>query len=315
MKLVAAAVGLLAATVAGAAPALGTYLVDRNVATPALQVDKTGHALVSYKLGGTVKRVLICCAVNALPPKAGAQQVAFQIDYSGGWKSLKQANYWKTIKNACTGRYDGPPLAFKVFACKASDGSYWALQQWQRMLPNLGFAPWRPDQSVQELHISHWKGALPVLTVKTNWAWGGQYEQIVGTYAYAGQPVYGFKATSSGVPLDTWGRNVYLDTFGSQYGPDWKRENSFLAQGTNGRFCYSLGPRPPYPGYPASGPRQGNGSKYRLSALGPGVTPIVSVEVPSPGAFDANDAAKAQLESAGNALVQSLGFTSSQCHA
>jgi hypothetical protein len=296
-RLLAAAVVALAA----ATPASGTYLVDRDATVPKLQVDATGHALVTYREKGTVKRVLVWGAVNALPPRAGGTQVAFKIDYSGRAK---------TVKNVCK-RYDGPALPFLVLACKAPDGSYWALQSWQRMLPNLGFAPWRPEQSVTELHISHWKGPLPQLTVKANWAWGGQYQQLVGAYSYAGKPVYGFKASGAGAPLDTWGRNVYLDTFDSAYGTGWKRENSFLAQGTNGRFCYSLGPRSPYPGYPASGPRTGTGTKYRLTALGPGVTPIVSVELPSPGAYDAS---KAQLETDGNAFVHSLGFTPSQCH-
>jgi hypothetical protein len=314
VRLAVVIVAGLALAVGGAGPALGTYLVSRDVTKPALQVDATAHGLVTYTEKGRVRRLMVYAAVNALPPKAGARQTEFKIDYSGGWKALKKADYFKTIKNACTGRYDGPPLAFKVFACKAKDGSYWALQQWQRMLPNLGFAPWRPEQSVQELHVSHWKGPLPVLKAAMNWAWGGRYQQIVGTYSYNGQPVYGFKATSAGVPLDAWGRNVYLDTFDSAYGAGWKRENSFLAQATNGRFCYSLGPRPPYPGYPASPERQGNGTRYRLTALGPGVTPIVSIEIASPGDFDANDPAKAKAEADGNALVKSLGFTTSQCH-
>jgi hypothetical protein len=297
-------------------PAVGTLPpVGRNVVAPSLQVDSKGYALISFKESGKLKHVLFYGAVNAIPPVAGKQPTEFKVDYSGGWKTLKNANYYKTIRNVCSGpKYDGPALPLKVFACKAADGSYWALQKWQRMLPDLGFAPWRPEQAVQELHISHWKGPLPVLTVKMDWAWGGQYEQLIGTYTYAGKPVYGFKATSVGVPLDDWGRNVYLDTFNSKYGAGWKRENSFLAQGPSGRFCYSFSPRPPYPGYPASPPRQGNGTKYRLTALGPGVTPIVSIEFPAIGPFDAKDPAKVQAEADGNALVASLGFTSSQCH-
>ena len=156
VRLIAAAVAVLAIVSAGAQPALGTYLVSRDVLSPTLQVDATGHALVTYKEKGQVKRLLVWGAVNALSPRAGGQQVAFKIDYSGGYKALKAANYYKTIKNVCSAsRYDGPALPFKVYACKAPDGSYWALQTWQRMLPDLGFAPWRPDQSVQELHVSH----------------------------------------------------------------------------------------------------------------------------------------------------------------
>ena len=308
-------IALVAVAVTGAQPAFGTYLVARDAARPALAVDAGGRALVTYSEQGQTKRLLVWGAVNALPPKAGGRQVAFRVDYSAGWKSLKKANYYKSLKNVCSpARYDGPPLAFKVVACKATDGSYWALQRWQRMLPNLGFAPWRPEQSVEELHISHWTGPLPELKINQNWAWGGRYQQIVGTYSYAGNPIYGFKSSPAGAPLDTWGRNIYLDTFNSAYGAGYLRENSFLAQGTNGRFCYSLGPRAPYPGYPASPPRQGNGERYRLSALGPGVMPIVSVELPSIGDWDANDPAKVKIETDGNALVDSLGFSAAQCH-
>jgi hypothetical protein len=310
-----AAAIVLVALVTGAQPALGTYIVSRDVVAPVLQVDRAGHALVTFEDKGKVRRLLVYGAINALPPTPGGRQVAFTVDYSGGWKALKTPDYYKKIKNVCSAaRYDGPVLPFKVFACKATDGSYWALQRWQRMLPDLGFTPWRPEQAAQELHVSHWKGPLPELNVTMDWAWGNRYEQIIGTYSYAGKPVYGFRSTSSGIPLDGWGRNIYLDTFDSAYGAGWKRENSFLAQSTNGRFCYSLGPRPPYPGYPASPPRQGAGERYRLVAQGPGVTPIVSAEIPAIGPFDPNDSAKVQAEADGNALVRSLGFTRKQCH-
>ena len=45
---------------------------------------------------------------------------------------------WPTFRNACA-PYDGPALVYLVAACKAPDGSYWALQRWQRGLPLLGF--------------------------------------------------------------------------------------------------------------------------------------------------------------------------------
>ena len=103
-----------------------------------------------------------------------------------------------------------------VTACKASDGSYWALQAWQRMLPNYGVAA-TPPQSVWELRLSHWTGELPVLTIDTDWAWH-QWDHLFGTFTYGGQPVFGFKSTPAGDPLDTFGRNIYVDTFDSEYG-------------------------------------------------------------------------------------------------
>src|SRR5262249_45344064 len=144
--------------------------------------------------------------------------------------------------------------------CDAPDGSYWALQSWQRMLPNLGFKPWKPEQAVFELHGSHRTGAIAQLQVWTDWAWGGRVDQSGGGLAHDGKPSFGFGSTSVGVPADSGGRNNSLDTFDSKYGPGWARETSFLAQSRKGGFCYSFGPRPPYAGYPASPPRQGNGS-------------------------------------------------------
>jgi hypothetical protein len=297
--------------------AFGSYLVTRNAAQPTLKVDPQGRALVSYRDGRKQKNLLVWNAVNALPPTQGQTQVAFRIDYTGGFKALKQRQYAKTIKNSC-GRYDGPPLPLLVAACKAPDGSYWVLQRWQRLLPNLGIAPWKPEQSVQELHVSHWTGPLPVIEAQLNWSWSGKFRQVIGRYTYAGNPIYGFNVTRFGAPIDSWARNLYLDTHDSAYGAGWTRENSFLAQAPNGRFCYTLGPRDPatggFPGYPKVGSRQGTGTRYRLTALGPGVTPIVSWEAPDPGAYDGADAAKVAAERAANALLQSLGFAPTDCH-
>ncbi len=111
-------------------------------------------------------------------------------------------------------------------ACTAPDGSYWAVQSWQRMLPNYGLAA-SPAQAVWELRLSHWSGPLPELTVNLNWAYK-KFHHIFGEFTYLGKPVYGFKSTPQGNPLDTFGRNLYVDTFDSAYGPGWKRENSFL---------------------------------------------------------------------------------------
>ena len=67
----------------------------------------------------------------------------FKLDYAAGWGKYRNAKYWKTFKNACA-PYDGPALPYLVAACKAPDGTYWALQSWQRALPLLGFDPWHP---------------------------------------------------------------------------------------------------------------------------------------------------------------------------
>ena len=189
-------------------------------------------------------------------------------------------------------RSDGPPLAWKVVACKAPDGSYWALQGWQRGLPNYGVAP-SGSQGAWELRLSHWTGALPVLEISTDWSWH-RFDHLYGRLTYGGTGVYGFRSTSSGAPLDTFGRNIYVDTFDSHYGGGWRRENSFLTHTGTGAFCYSFNPHGSHPA--------GNGVRYRATVEGPGVTPDVMWQGTSPGPYnrDADAAANEQITQLGD---------------
>ncbi len=273
MRLVVLFATILAgATLAGTASA--SQLIDRNAKDVKLEVNVKGEALLTYRDGGGVKHVLAWGAVNAIPPTKGSRQVALKLDYAGGWGKY-HTTYWKTFRSACR-PYDGPPLAWEVTACTAPDGSYWAVQAWQRELPNYGLDP-KPSQGVWELRLSHWTGPLAVLTISTDWAWH-QWDHLYGTYTYRGSPVFGFASTSSGNPLDTFGRNIYVDTYDSAYGSGWKRENSFLTHVGTGAFCYSFNPHGPEPA--------GTGTQYRATVEGPGVTPDVMWQGPAPGPYD-----------------------------
>jgi hypothetical protein len=267
---------LLAAllTVVSAPSAHASQLVDRNASAVTLAVNGKGEALLTYRAGGELKRVLAWGAVNAIPPARGRKQVELKLDYSGGYGKYRR-DYWRTFGTAC-GAYDGPALAWKVAACKAPDGSSWALQAWQRALPNYGLAP-SPAQAVWELRLSHWTGEPAVLTIKTDWAYR-RFDHLYGSLTYGGGGVFGFRSTRFGVPLDSFGRNIYVDTFNSGYGAGWKRENSFLAHRPRGTFCYGFYPHGPRPA--------GRGTKYRATVIGPGVTPDVLWEGPAPGAYD-----------------------------
>jgi hypothetical protein len=282
------------AVLAGTANA--SQLIDRNATHVSLAIDAKGEAIVTYKDAGKLKHVLAWGAVNAIAPSRSHKQVAFKLDYSGGYAEYKKADYFKSFGGKC-GRYDGPPLAWKVAACKAPDGSYWALQSWQRALPDYGVAP-TAAQSAWELRLSHWTGDLPVLSIQTDWAWH-KWDHLFGTFTYDDQPVYGFRATSSGNPLDTFGRNVYVDTFDSTYGKGWERENSFLTHTGSGAFCYSFNPHGAHP--------SGKGTKYRATVEGPGVTPDVMWEGVAPGPYDK------ELDATANAAISELG--DEQCRA
>jgi hypothetical protein len=262
------------ATVLLPASASASELIDRNAGNVTLKVDRKGQALLGYTARGKRWNVLAWGAVNALAPTASHRQVQFKLDYSGGWGTYKR-NVWKTVRNGCR-PYDGPELQWLVTACKAPDGSYWAVQAWQRMLPNYGLAP-SPKQSVRELRLSHWKGPIAELNVKLNWAYRS-YDHLFGSFTYLGKPVYGFKSTPQGNPLDTFGRNLYVDTFNSAYGSGWRRENSFLMHKGTGMFCY---------GFYSHGSRPvGKGERYRATIIGPGVTPDVFWEGSPLGTYD-----------------------------
>ncbi len=248
-----------------------------------LQLNDKGEALLTYTSAGKRVHVLVWGAVNAAATKPGARQVSFQLDYSGGYQkyflhnpeaqalareykkirgtpgyltspvvkklqALQQEadNYWQTAFHGGCGHYNGPALAWKVVACKAPDGSYWAVQSWQRKLPNYGL-PSGPSNNAWEVHLSHWTGPLPVLTVNTDWSWH-QWNHLYGTFTYDGVPVFGLHSTSTGQPLDTFGRNLYLDTLDSAYGTGLEaREQLPHAQGRR-RVLLQREPAPGPPG-------------------------------------------------------------------
>jgi hypothetical protein len=267
-------VAALAAGVLLPASASASELIDRNAGHVTLKVDAKGQALLSYTARGKRWNVLATGAINAIPPTTARKQVEFKLDYSGGWGSQRKM-VWKTLKNACR-PYDGPELHWLVTACKAADGSYWAVQAWQRMLPNYGLVP-SAKQSVWELRLSHWSGPIAELDVKMNWAYR-TFDHMFGSFTYLGKPVFGYRSKPSGEPLDTFGRNLYLDTFDSAYGSGWKRENSFLMHRGTGAFCY---------GFYSHGSRPvGKGERYRATIIGPGVTPDIYWEGSPLGDYD-----------------------------
>jgi hypothetical protein len=262
---------------------------DLSVRDPTLSVDARGIALVEYTTAAGLRRhVLVWGAIDGIPHQTEppSVQARFQMDYSGGWKSRKNPNYWRTFRNAC-GPYDGPTLPFLITACKAPDGTYWALQAWQRNLPMRGFEPWTDWQRGVELHVSHWSGELPDVQLYRHWTYGHRLQGIFGRLMYRGQPVYGTKTSSSRV-RDEWSRNVYIDTYNSDYGPGWRHDTA-IATHRNGGFCYSFVRQKPPRGYPSDVPNgNGLGDMHRVLAIGPGVTPIVQATIRKLEEFDAD---------------------------
>jgi hypothetical protein len=250
----------VAALAAALAPTAGaSELVARDGTDVELKVSSAGRAVLSYTRTGRRFHVAAWGAVDAVQPTPEGRQVSFSLDYAPGRTG--------GVRNAC-GPYSGPPLAWLVTACTASDGSHWAVQSWQRRLPNYGL-PADGDRDARELRLSHWSGPLAKLTVRSNWAYR-RFDHLFGSLTYRGVPVHGFASTPSGEPLDSFGRNLYVDTYDSAYGSGWRRENGFLVHRPTGVFCYGF--------YRHEGRPSGEGTRYRATVIGPGVTPDVTWE-------------------------------------
>jgi hypothetical protein len=314
VSIAAAALSLVLGAVLWAPAALASEpLADLNARVPTLAVNAKGEALVSYRrAGGPVRHVLVWGAINSRAPDSGQPQVHFNYDYAGGWGKYRHL-YWKTFRNGC-GPYDGPQLVYLVTACKAPDGSYWALQRWQRGLPLLGFRPWLPAQRAWELHLSHWSGGLPTLEVSTNWTYGHTWEGLFGRLTYAGWAVNGLGSTRFGNPTDRYGRNVYIDTFDSAYGPGWKRESGILVHRPAGTFCHSFVPQKPFPRYPSAALRPAApGKLYRITVMGPGVTPVIQWRGKGLGRYNPGDATDALEDRQSNALFDAWMAADRRC--
>jgi hypothetical protein len=253
--LVVAALVLVAVSLT-AGTARASDLVDSNSAGARLLVNRAGVALVLYRAHGVAHHTLYWGARNGdlfFAPLT-------QYDRSGGWKSHKAD--WRHFTNACR-PYDGPALGFRVAACKAPDGSYWALQNWVRIRPNGGGVG-----GAHELRISHWTGPIAELWVKTDWSWAGQWQHLYGQLTYRGHGVIPGLTNSLGAVLDHKGRNVAIESRDSDFGAGWRRVNMFLANKPNGQFCYGFSPKD---GFSGTGVSRVN--TYRAEVAGPGVTP------------------------------------------
>jgi hypothetical protein len=289
------ALAVVLVVLVAAPPAAASQLIDRNAKYVKFAVNRRGVAALDYWAGGRHKHVLVWGAINAVRPDRDhpRSQREFRLNYAGGYRSRWGARYWRRVfRGDVCRRYTGPPLALDRITCTMPDGSHWAVQRFQRLLPNLGRRPKRAGQRAREMHVSHWKGALPKLWLKGHWAYagaaGGPFDAFYGRFTYKGNPVYGFSSTDAGAPTDSFGRLVFLDTHdppwrrGYRQRDDWWRQNSFLTHRANGNFCVGV--------YATVGgtkrrDRAGRGDYYRAFASGPGVTPIVKWRGPPPGYY------------------------------
>lgn len=300
--------------------ALNALAPTRSRAQAKFRLDYSGGYASRYQQSPQVQKTLAHLkslrARSARASEAGNDQLRYRLGRSiaADYRTLGRLRAVASQFDGTCTPYDGPALPWLVVACRAPDGSYWALQSWQRMLPNLGETPWQPQQTVWELHLSHWSGPLEQLDMHVDWVNTQKARHVFGRLTYLGKPVFGFGSTSNGNPTDTYGRNIYLDVLNGAYGAGWHRENSFLAHNPGGDFCYGLYPHAPYPGYPPGERPAGDGDAYRATVVGPGVLPDVSWQSTDIGDYDLADPAKVAYEQQMNALEDQYAAGDKLCH-
>ena len=239
-----------------------------------------GEALVTYSApNGKVRHVLVWGAVNAatLRSTRRARQIRFKWDYAGGWGKYRNASYWKRVKNAL--RSVRRPAARHTSSRPARRRTerYWAIQSWQRGLPLLGFDPWQPAQTAYELHLSHWSGDL----AEARGLHPLDVRRLSGRassagFTYLGQPMLRLRLDGGRATRATATAATSTSTRSTRpTEPGWRRESGILVHKPTGTFCHSFVPQKPFPGYPSQEMRPpAPGEKYRVTVMGPGVTPV-----------------------------------------
>src|SRR5215218_11135148 len=71
--------------------AAASEILARDATNVMLRVNAKGEALVSYTEAGRARKLLAWGAVNAIAPTTSRAQVAFGLDYAGGWGKYRSA--------------------------------------------------------------------------------------------------------------------------------------------------------------------------------------------------------------------------------
>src|SRR6266581_731931 len=101
-KVGSAMAGMLAsAIVLAGASASGAAASDRlalNASQVGLAVSADGKtAVVTYLQSGRVRHALVWGAINAFPPSGAVPQLRFKIDWTGGWETHRNAQWWRRL--------------------------------------------------------------------------------------------------------------------------------------------------------------------------------------------------------------------------
>ena len=241
-----------------AVPVVSTYSQECRPAAFADTAVLPGRICAVYEPDGVVRTWLVQLVHKKVPDFGGDPDTQLPTVYVSTWLGPPETTGQPTWAHAgapvTVAAFDLPPLGQQAF-----DGlpRLLAYPRWSKFSPG------------------GYKGYLK----------GKHFPLLFGSLTYSGYGVYG-PGDRFGSPTTDYGRNVYIDTLDSDYGDGWRRIMGVLTQPPNGTFCYELAKKG------GSGGKTGISTKdrYRLTAIGPGLTPVVQVEVTGPGfAFGAPD--------------------------
>jgi hypothetical protein len=196
-----------------ALPAGAALKIDSDTTAESLTVDVHGRAQVSWTVNGTRRTAVV----------AGSS-----VRYRG-----------RLTKAASAARV-APTVPFALVQLRLPDGEQFALQRLRRTGQYGALGPW-------ELYLARWHGDPTQLTVTES------RRRVCGTVTYHGAAVYGSAHTRTGNPLDSLGRNIYIDSLRPS---GWYRLMGVLAR-----------PR----GYALAIRRGWLGSRYRARVIGPNI--------------------------------------------
>ena len=189
------ALGIL--TVLAIAPvAEGSIKIAGNASSASFRVNARGVATVTYVLNGRARSAVV---------------------YPSGRVRYNRRAAGRDVSFPTSSVSVPMPIAVR----QTRSGTFFALQAWRRL-----------RRGPVELRFSRWWGAPTLLTLGTvccKW----RSEIVRGQATYHGRPIIGYRFSRSGVPLDKFGRNVYLDSLRAGR---WERMMGIVARRPVGRF-------------------------------------------------------------------------------
>ena len=268
--------------------ASSSQLIDRNAKDIQLATNRNGEALITYRAGGKLKHVLAWGGAQCDRADTGPGDRSRS---SSTTRAATGSTGATTGRRSTTCARPTPGHRFHGRSRRASrpTARYWALQAWQRELPDLGLTP-QPAQAVWELRLSHWTGDLPQLDIHMDWAYR-RYDHLFGTLTYKNMPEFGFASTAGGEPLDTLRPQHLCRHVRLCVRPGVEAREQLPRPHRQRRLLLRLLPTPERK--PAA---RGRGLRYRATVIGPGVTPDVTWEGLAPGPYDASLDAQANDE-------------------